>query len=350
MRSTGDGDSTIRGGWAGTLVAVAAALTLTATGVVAGFEMPSAANALPCPDGSQTCGPQPTQDPGATQGNQGAPTTAPQAPQTTIPPNVDTGGPTAPTQGNGAFQGTVQAMPTPDNPNGCIVNCEPTAARPTPTGQAQPRQSPSAPTTGPTPLPTTSSLDTPQGAKPGDPSQDASRPTVIGDLEQQGVLRQSPLLRSQIESIRSKGWRILYSDGGSYTDPSSRTVFINRNDGARELSRTVSHEVMHAVRGEIPKRTPDDHLTDEGYSVLNEIRVRQEIVANGGRDVGFSFSENPAIANNWKLMVADVDAGLLTDQYAATVIGRHFGENAYVSTCPKIPTNYRDYYTTGCNK
>lgn len=349
MRSTGDGDSTIRGGWAGTLVAVAAALTLTATGVVAGFEMPPAANALPCPDGSQTCGPQPTQDPGSTQGNQGPPTTAPQAPQTTIPPNVETGGPTAPTQGNGTFQGTVQAMPTPDNPNGCIVNCEPTAARPTPTGQAQPRQSPNA-HKGPTTLPTTSSLDTPQGAKPGDPSQDASRPTVIGDLEQQGVLRQSPLLRSQIESIRSKGWRILYSDGGSYTDPSSRTVFINRNDGARELSRTVSHEVMHAVRGEIPKRTPDDHLTDEGYSVLNEIRVRQEIVANGGRDVGFSFSENPAIANNWKLMVADVDAGLLTDQYAATVIGRHFGENAYVSTCPKIPTNYRDYYTTGCNK
>lgn len=72
--------------------------------------------------------------------------------------------------------------------------------------------------------------------------------------------------------------------------------------------------------------------------------------SRGEEAVGFSFSENPTIANNWKLMVADVDAGLLTDQYSATVIGRHFRENAYVSTCPKIPTNYRDYYTTGCNK
>ncbi|BDD82324.1 hypothetical protein TPB0596_20870 [Tsukamurella pulmonis] len=99
------------------------------------------ANALPCPDGSNTCGPTaPTFDPGPTQGGN---TTAPQAPNTTIPPNVDTGLPQAPTQGNGGFQGTVQQMPTPDNvdPNSCIFNCGPTQAPQAPqTGQANPPQ------------------------------------------------------------------------------------------------------------------------------------------------------------------------------------------------------------------
>ncbi|MET9326478.1 hypothetical protein [Tsukamurella sp. NPDC003166] len=107
------------------LFAIAAAFVLVVAGAVAGTGVLPAASALPCPDGSQTCGPTPTTDPGPTQGNQ-VPTTAPQAPQTTIPPNIDTGAPSAPTQGNGTFQGTVQSAPTADNPNGCIVNCNPT--------------------------------------------------------------------------------------------------------------------------------------------------------------------------------------------------------------------------------
>lgn len=129
-------------------VAAIAALIIAITGTLAGSDLLPAATALPCPDGSQTCGPQPTQDPGPTQGNQG-PTTAPQAPQTTIPPNADTPAQTPPTQGNGGLQGTVQAMPTPDNPNGCIVNCGPTQTGTPTTAQAPPAstpQQPSAPT------------------------------------------------------------------------------------------------------------------------------------------------------------------------------------------------------------
>lgn len=127
-------------------VAAIAALIIAITGTLAGSDLLPAATALPCPDGSQTCGPQPTQDPGPTQGNQG-PTTAPQAPQTTIPPNADAPAQTDPTQGNGGFQGTVQAMPTPDNPNGCIVNCGPTQTGAPTTAQAPPSSTPQQPST-----------------------------------------------------------------------------------------------------------------------------------------------------------------------------------------------------------
>jgi hypothetical protein len=135
--------------WAGAVGAILAILTLTVGGTVAGGDLLPAATAAPCPDGSgNTCGPQPTQDPGPTQGNQGGPTTAPNAPQTTVPPN-DTGAPTQSQSSNGTgLQGTVQSMPTADNPNGCIVNCGPTQTGPAPTvTQRPPSDGPQSPST-----------------------------------------------------------------------------------------------------------------------------------------------------------------------------------------------------------
>ncbi|KXP08724.1 hypothetical protein [Tsukamurella pseudospumae] len=150
------------------------------------------ANAAPCPDGSQTCGPAPTQDPGPTQGN-GGNTTAPQAPNTTVPGYTppDT---LAPPQGNGSgntFQGTARPMPTPDqvDPNACIANCGPTQApqQAPQTGQANPPQNgqqspvttapntvattPHAPTTTPklrTPTPETAASTTSSKARDRD--------------------------------------------------------------------------------------------------------------------------------------------------------------------------------------
>lgn len=166
------------------LVLVASFALVVASALTGGALAPTA-NAAPCPDGSQTCGPQPTQDPGPTQRNQGPPTTAPQAPQTTVPPNADTGAQSPPTNGNPGFQGTVQAMPTPDNPNGCIVNCGQTSQTqgvgPT-TAQAPPRVIQTSPNAIPTivvsPTPT---APTPSSAPPStsqqSPNDQASKKT-----------------------------------------------------------------------------------------------------------------------------------------------------------------------------
>lgn len=157
MRTLYGSKLTLSERWCRAVLALVVAVLVGASGTLAGSDLLPAATALPCPDGSQTCGPQPTQDPGPTQGNQ-VPTTAPQAPQTTIPPNTDTGGPTPPTNGNPGFQGTVQSMPTADNPDGCIVNCGPT----------QPQGPGQAPTPTPTRPPSTATAtETP--VKPHDP-------------------------------------------------------------------------------------------------------------------------------------------------------------------------------------
>ncbi|KXO98027.1 hypothetical protein [Tsukamurella pseudospumae] len=134
-------------------VGVASALILLPTSLNT-----APANALPCPDGSNTCGPTtPTQDPGPTQGN-GGNTTAPQAPNTTVPGYTPPDTP-APTQGNGGgFQGTAMPMPTPDqtDPNACIANCGPTQAP----QQAPQTGQPTAPQTGQQQNPVTTAPNT----------------------------------------------------------------------------------------------------------------------------------------------------------------------------------------------
>lgn len=148
-------------------IAVVLATVPLAASMVLASNMP-AARALPCPDGSMTCGPTaPTFDP--TPGG-GANTTAPQAPQTTVPPATDGGLPQAPTQTSPNTGGNIHVQ-TPDfgttaPPPDCILNCEPT-----PTVQP----SPTAPTTGVRPTTTpnrpgpTSPRSSTQTVKPHDP-------------------------------------------------------------------------------------------------------------------------------------------------------------------------------------
>ncbi|MFD9826518.1 hypothetical protein ACFWXB_03490 [Tsukamurella tyrosinosolvens] len=170
-------------------VGVASALVLLPAGL-----SDAPANAAPCPDGSNTCGPQPTMGPQPTQGN-GGNTTAPQAPNTTVPGYTPPD--TPPQQGNGStptVQGQVPTMPTGDSPsNGCILNCGPTQAPQAPqTGQATPPQTaqnpvttapntpattPQAPTTTPrlrTPTPETTTSTTSSKARDRDDDQQRS--------------------------------------------------------------------------------------------------------------------------------------------------------------------------------
>ncbi|KXO92749.1 hypothetical protein AXK58_19325 [Tsukamurella tyrosinosolvens] len=170
-------------------VGVASALVLLPAGL-----SDAPANAAPCPDGSNTCGPQPTMGPQPTQGN-GGNTTAPQAPNTTVPGYTPPD--TPPQQGNGStptVQGQVPTMPTGDSPsNGCIFNCGPTQAPQAPqTGQATPPQTgqnpattapntpattPQAPTTTPrlrTPTPETTTSTTSSKARDRDDEQQRS--------------------------------------------------------------------------------------------------------------------------------------------------------------------------------
>ncbi len=241
--------------------ALFAMLTLVATVAVLGDERMPAANAWPCPDGTQTCGPQPTQGPEPTQGPQ---TTAPQAPQTTIPPNVDTGLPSPTQSGNGpTLQGTVQAMPTPDpTQDGCIVNCSTGTPSPTTTGPVQPT------TTAARPSPTQSqtqqectsasnagavrdgvvrykapaellpAIENAAGAWKGVGAPDIS---AVSDGS-------SPTVEIQIVSDRAAGWQGLYvAPVGNRPAQILLNTAIAGPVGSASMQRVVAHELGHAI-------------------------------------------------------------------------------------------------------
>ncbi len=151
------------GGWrrrvTTSALAVLTAVALTASPLLvpeqASEQFVPQAAAAPCPDGSQTCAPQPTQGGGPTQGNQ-VPTTAPQAPQTTVPGQAPDTGLQAPTQSGNTptVQGDVPTMPTvAPTQSDCIVNC------PTPT-QAPPQTQAPSPDPSPSAAPTSDNTST----------------------------------------------------------------------------------------------------------------------------------------------------------------------------------------------
>lgn len=168
--------------------ATLAAGALTIPSQIAPLEILPQAVAAPCPDGSNTCAPQPTQGGGPTQGNQPG-TTAPQAAQTTIPGQAPDTGLQAPTQGANTptAQGNVTPMPTVEpTQSGCIYNCTTQAPTQTParTGEQAPTQ--------------TARPDTTEPNRPGD-RQDAS--SLSHDEKCKLALEQLRVVRSS-----ARGW------------------------------------------------------------------------------------------------------------------------------------------------
>ncbi|KXO99072.1 hypothetical protein AXK58_24265 [Tsukamurella tyrosinosolvens] len=222
-------------------VGVASALVLLPAGL-----SDAPANAAPCPDGSNTCGPQPTMGPQPTQGN-GGNTTAPQAPNTTVPGYTPPD--TPPQQGNGStptVQGQVPTMPTGDTPsNGCIFNCGPTQPQQAPqTGQATPPQTgqnpvttapntpattPQAPTTTPrlrTPTPETTTSTTSSKARDRD-DDDQQRSGDEDREKNSGTPYQAAEIAALAGTYRRKKTSDAVRDGQVVSENVTRTLYSN---------------------------------------------------------------------------------------------------------------------------
>lgn len=234
-------------------VGVASALVLLPAGL-----SDAPANAAPCPDGSNTCGPQPTMGPQPTQGN-GGNTTAPQAPNTTVPGYTPPD--TPPQQGNGStptVQGQVPTMPTGESPsNGCIFNCGPTQAPQAPqTGQATPPQTaqnpvttapntpattPQAPTTTPrlrTPTPETTTSTT--SSKARDRDDDQQRSSDEDREKNSGIPYQAAEIAALAGTYRRKKTSDAVRDGQVVSENATRTLYTN--------ATAVSKPVQDVVR------------------------------------------------------------------------------------------------------
>ncbi|MCZ4581517.1 hypothetical protein O4158_20995 [Gordonia amicalis] len=163
--------------------------------------------------------------------------------------------------------------------------------------------------------------------------------------------RRSPTLRKQYQYLTGPGdWTITFgtSGKGTYTRVNGeKEIVIDvstvRGGNWDAVTRPLAHEMGHALHTLPPDPTADDMLTGEGHAVLNELKVRDEIMSSGGPDIGFSGDDRDR--EEFLRLYGDWQSGRITQQQAAYGIGqRHAYYNP--STCPQI--NYRTYYESGC--
>ncbi|WP_147291119.1 hypothetical protein [Tsukamurella paurometabola] len=229
-------------------VGIASALVLLPAGL-----SDAPANAAPCPDGTNTCGPQPTMGPQPTQGN-GGNTTAPQAPNTTVPGY--TAPDTPPQQGSGStptVQGQVPTMPTGDTPsNGCIFNCGPTQApqtgqptapqngqNPVTTAPNTPATTPQAPTTTPrlrTPTPETTTSTT--SSKARDRDDDQQRSSDEDRDKNSGIPYQAAEIAALAGTYRRKKTSDAVRGGQVVSEYATRTLYTNATAVSKPVQGT----------------------------------------------------------------------------------------------------------------
>ena len=118
------------------------------------------------------------------------------------------------------------------------------------------------------------------------------------------MLNKSPSLRQMWEEAKARGWEIKFRDKGrSEADPNTTTVWINRNDikdvanFEKHMASLLSHEIGHAgtpFKDKIQGVNEEDHvqrntakdLAHEGSAAFHNARTRDEIMGNGGPDIG----------------------------------------------------------------
>ena len=221
-----------------------------------------------------------------------------------------------------------------------LFNCSPAAARP---AAASPAADAAAPAGS---AGSGSGATTPATAPP-------KVKTGLGDGVDAGVAR-SPTLTAKIEQMQKDGWTIEYGAAGkgSYANKAEKRVVIDETWKGKDpiALQILAHEAGHATyvadpyvdhtglsRQEYVDRNVLRDLKDEGEATLTNIQVRDEMVKNGGFDVGVNGSGS---ADYVKIAAKYPDAK--DRDLAREEIGRRFATGEIPSTDPN--SNYGKYY------
>ena len=226
---------------------------------------------------------------------------------------------------------TVQAPPSQESVALPGVSGETTSSAATPTTNAS---EPTTETNG------DAGSQVPSGASADDVDAvtGAGKPTsnkidTVLDQKVEDMLNQSPTLRRLWDQAVAKGWKLVVtedvdkSQANPNTDPP--TVFINPKDigpGGDQIAKMaslVSHEMGHAAtpfsppiqsddRSEFIAKNTEQSLRHEGAAAFINAKTRDEIIANGGPDIGIRGG-----LDEWYIYVYDdFKAGRITEPQA----------------------------------
>jgi uncharacterized Zn-binding protein involved in type VI secretion len=168
------------------------------------------------------------------------------------------------------------------------------------------------------------------------------------------MIAKSPTLTQNLATLQEQGWTVRYGVAGAGTTANRGTKVItidpNQRGNAPSIVQSLSHESGHAMytlppqtpttgltRDQYVSRNTQNNLDDEGEATLTNAQVRQEILNNGGEDIGIAGTQTPAYQQSYQDYQTHGDR-----QRARREIGNIFADNEHPSN--DVTHTYRDYY------
>lgn len=167
------------------------------------------------------------------------------------------------------------------------------------------------------------------------------------------MVKQSPSLRGEMLRLECDGYTVVPGPAGdgSATDVSGKTITIASPRDAESMVRSMAHEAGHAIgdrpasipitetmtRDEYVRLSVENDMLGEGDATFNNAKVRDEIIAAGGPDIGISGTQTAA----YEQVYADFKAGAINQAEAVERMGALVGSER-TSIPPKKP--YLEYY------
>ena len=167
------------------------------------------------------------------------------------------------------------------------------------------------------------------------------------------LVSKSPTATQNVQNLRAQGWTLQYgpAGGGTYTDVDKKVIVLDANEQSNpsEAAISVAHEASHALvpvkevpasgltRAEYIKQNVEQELRGEAAATLNNAQARDEILSNGGPDIGIAGAQSKQYASIYK----QYKAGKITRQQAEQQIAKAYGSGEKTSNTNQ---NYRKYY------
>ena len=144
--------------------------------------------------------------------------------------------------------------------------------------------------------------------------------------------------------------QIIYgpAGGGTHYEPGTNTLTIDgiKRDNSSATTGSLAHEAGHIDGPEIDYGSMESCLNSEGAAQMNRIRIRNEILARGGEDIGIGGSKENRPA--YLYIYNEYIAGQITYLEAINRIGAIYGAKEHPSSHPHL--TYRQFYEEQCRE